>query len=520
MDHVFDLAIIGGGINGCGCAADAALRGLSVFLCEKNDLASQTSSNSSKLIHGGLRYLEYHDFSMVKKALDEQQALLQLTPHLVHPIRFVLPYNKKGRPIWLLRIGLFLYDHLSRVNQLPNSKFIRRNPSSPYFTPLVDDLNKGFYFYDCTTDDARLTIANALQASLHGATITTQTALVQAEVIDHQWKLTLQPESASPYQIRAKTIINATGPWVSSVSQLLNTPIQHTMSLVKGSHLVVDKLYEGDHAYMLQHDDKRIIFVIPYHGYSMVGTTDIDYHGTLDNISIDSNEVDYLCSLINQYFIKQTQQSNIITTWSGIRPLISENGKDPAALSRDYAYHFTNQPAPAVTLYGGKITTYRQLSQRAIDQLRPIFPDLAPSCTNITPLPGAALDTMNLTDYFSYAREKYHWVDQSLLDHYLYTYGTRTELILLACKKMTDLGIRFAPTLYQREVDYLVHEEWATSSADILCRRTKLGLSMDKASQLALTDYLILYSSKICNKPSKAANTAASRIDDRSPEKW
>ena len=320
MEHVFDVAIIGGGINGCGCAADAALRGLSVVLCEQDDLASKTSSKSTKLIHGGLRYLEHFDFALVKKALDERQKLLHLAPHLVHPLPIVIPYQKYMRPLWMLRIGLFLYDHLSLANKLPRTKLIRSRQRPNYFDPLNKDLNQGFLFYDCATDDARLTLANAMQAKEHGATILPQTKLIGANATDGQWRLTLQKKTGDLFQITAKSLINTTGPWVNTISQLLHTPLKHTLSLVKGSHLVVQKLYEGEHAYMLQHEDKRIVFAIPYHGYTMVGTTDVVFSGDIDNLQIESEEINYLCSITNQYFNKKINESDIITSWSGIRP--------------------------------------------------------------------------------------------------------------------------------------------------------------------------------------------------------
>ena len=491
MEQVFDVAIIGGGINGCGCAADAALRGLSVFLCEQDDLASKTSSKSSKLIHGGLRYLENFDFSLVKKALHERQKLLQLAPHLVHPMPFVIPYQKNMRPLWMLRAGLFLYDHLSTANKLPHSKLFHRQQQPTYFEPLEQQLTKGFLFYDCATDDARLTVANALQAKEHGATIMPHTKLVRADVKDGQWIITLQDKTAKTFQIKAKTVINTTGPWVTKVNQLLKIPLEHAISLVKGSHIVVNKLYEGEHAYMLQHSDKRIVFTIPYLGHTLVGTTDVPFLGDLNELYIEPSEIEYLFAIIKQYFNKQLHESDIITSWSGLRPLLSNSSKSPSTLSRDYSYHFSNHPAPAVTVYGGKITTYRLLAVQAVNQLRKIFPNLTNSPTNITPLPGAILGSMNFTDYQLYAHQTYTWLDTETKDRYLKTYGTRTEKILAGCTQMTDLGRCFTPTLYQIEVDYLLQEEWAMHCDDILWRRTKLGLTIKNSEKTALADYLI-----------------------------
>lgn len=509
-DKIFDLIIIGGGINGCGCAADAALRGLSVLLVEQDDLASKTSSSSSQLIHGGLRYLEYMDFSLVKKALTERQTLLKLAPHLVHPLPIVLPHVKSMRPLWMLRAGLFLYDHLSRSNKLPRSRYIRRTKTSRWFKPLKSQLNNGFLFYDAVTDDARLTIANALQAREHGAKIMTQTALIKAETRNNQWVLTLQTRSSTPFQVYAKAVINAAGPWVEPVNKLLQIPLQHAMSLVKGSHVVVHKLYDGEHAYLLQHDDHRVVFVVPYHGHTMIGTTDIQFSGKLDDLSIDAGEINYLFTLISHYFNKQLHTSDIINTWSGVRPLLSSLDKNPTALSRDYAHHFARSPAPSVTLYSGKITTYRQLATEAINQLRAVFPALSDSKTYQTPLPGAQFGTMTLDEYQRYAREKYHWLEEQTLDRYLGSYGTLTEKILSKCKQITDLGLWFTDTLYQVEIDYLLREEWASGCDDILWRRTKLGLSMDVNSQIQLANYINHNYAEVFSSSKRPSNCAAS----------
>ena len=491
MKSVFDVAIIGGGINGCGIAADAALRGLSVVLCEQDDLASKTSSNSSKLIHGGLRYLENLDFSLVKKALDERKKLLQLAPHLIHPLAFVLPYHSTMRPFWLLRAGLFLYDHLSRTNTLAHARTITRLKESIYFDPLNKPLNKGLLYYDCKSDDARLTIVNATQAALHGAMIMPHTKLLAAEVIQNQWKLTIQSKKSARTELHAKTVINAAGPWVEAVNHLFNIPLKHSMTLIKGSHLVVPQLYQGDHAYLLQHQDKRIVFAIPYYGYTMIGTTDVNFSGDPAEVHVDANEIEYLCALINLYFNQSLDKKDIISTWSGVRPLLSITGKNPSTLSRDYTYHFTNQPAPAVTIYGGKITTYRQLALEAVDTLKAIFPDLPHSITDTTPLPGAVTPTMNFTAYQAYALKQYDWLDASTRARYLNSYGTQMDRILIGCKKMADLGTCFTPTLYQVEVDYLYNHEWANDCEDILWRRTKLGLSIDAKQQQLLTNYLL-----------------------------
>ncbi len=491
MEQVYDVAIIGGGINGCGCAADAALRGLSVVLVEQDDLASKTSSKSSKLIHGGLRYLENYDFSLVKKALNERQKLFQLAPHLVHPLAFVLPHQKNMRPLWMLRLGLMLYDHLSWANALPRSTLVNCKKQPMYFSSLSKRYNKGFLFYDGTADDARLTIANAIQARDHGATIMPHTKLIDAHVTNQQWQLTLQPKIGAPIQIKAKSVINTAGPWVDTVNHILQIPSTHPITLVKGSHIIVPKLYEGEHAYMLQHEDKRIVFAIPYHGCTLIGTTDVPFVGHPDEAKIDASEINYLCNLINQYFNKQLDETHIIATWSGTRPLLSDAHKTASALSRDYAYQFLKQPAPVVTVYGGKITTYRQLAIQTVNALRGTFPHLPDSCTDSIPLPGASTKTMSFAEYQRHAHEKYTWLDEATKERYLNHYGTQTEIILAGCSDMTDLGKNFTHTLYQAEVDYLMENEWANSIEDILWRRTKLGLIINAQEKKELEDYLL-----------------------------
>ncbi|KTD63958.1 glycerol-3-phosphate dehydrogenase [Legionella spiritensis] len=490
MDMVFDIIVIGGGINGCGIAADAAMRGLSVLLIEKDDIASKTSSSSSKLIHGGLRYLEQYNFSLVKKALDERQVLLKIAPHLVYPLPFVLPYDQSMRPTWLLRTGLFLYDHLSRKNRLPKSRFIRRASHADRFSPLTRHYQKGFLFYDCATDDARLTVTNALQAKRHGATILSGTELLHGIARHNQWHITARQPDGEEKLFRSKVIINASGPWVEQVNQRLQVPSRFKISLVKGSHLVVHKLYEGNHAYLLQNQDNRIVFVIPYHGFTMIGTTDIAIDSSPDNIAISPQEIEYLLSLTNRYLNRPLKPQDIITTWSGVRPLLSSDKKTPQALSRDYTYHFIASPAPIISIYGGKITTYRQLSRETIDALAPVFPSLKPSGSHREILPGGHLGELDFKSYLSYAKEKYHWLENDVKERILHTYGTLSEQFLAKCDKTSDLGIHFGHGLYQSEVDYLINEEWAHSCDDILWRRTKLGLFFNPPETQGLSEYL------------------------------
>lgn len=490
MEQVFDVAVIGGGINGCGIAADAALRGLSVLLLEKDDLASKTSSNSSKLIHGGLRYLEHYDFALVKKALDERQILLKIAPHLVHPLPFVLPYEQTMRPAWLIRTGLFLYDYLSLKNKLPKSKFIRRSQDPSYFEPLALDYLKGFKFYDCTTDDARLTIANAIQAHEHGAKIYTHCEVLRAKAQDNQWCIEARLASGELPVFHAKAIVNATGPWVEEINQRLQIPNHYKMSLVKGSHLLVARCYEGNHAYLLQHTDNRIVFLVPYQGHTMIGTTDVVFNHSLDAIQISPEEIQYLLELANRYLKQPLKQDDILHTWSGIRPLIASDEMKPQSLSRDYAYKYSHFPAPAVSIYGGKITTYRQLSEEAVEALKPTFPSLKKSISNRMILPGGEHDHYRFKNYLEWANNNYCWLEQTTRQRLLHTYGSRTELILANCRQKSALGLHFGHGLYQAEVDYLIQKEWAMTDEDILWRRTRLGLCFSADEQQALTLYI------------------------------
>ncbi|WP_133129648.1 glycerol-3-phosphate dehydrogenase [Legionella yabuuchiae] len=491
MDKVYDVAVIGGGINGCGIAADAALRGLSVILCEADDLASKTSSSSTKLIHGGLRYLEHFDFSMVKKALQERQRLLTLAPHLVKPLELILPHRKEMRPIWMLRAGLFIYDHLSFTNKLPRAKYVKRQNNAVLFKPLRDEFNKGFTYYDCTTDDARLTITNALQARHHNATIRTRAKVVTGEIQDSIWKLTLKSSSNSITTIKAKVVVNATGPWIESMNQMLGIPILHDMSLVKGSHLLVKKLYDGDHAYFLQHSDERLIFVIPYHGLTMIGTTEVPCSDPSQCLNVTAEETTYLLDIVNQYFKTSLNNQDIVYSWCGVRPLLAASGKNPDQLSRDYTFEYATDPAPSITIYGGKITTYRQLASEVINALEPIFPNLPQTKTERTPLPGASIDNLALAEYKAKARAQYSWVSNETLERLLNTYGTLTEHILVGKHQEEDLGKQFFKTVYQAEIDYLMNYEWAKTAEDILWRRTKLGLLMDQNSQHTLSEYVL-----------------------------
>lgn len=481
MDASIDLLILGGGINGCGIAREAALRGLSVVLVDSHDIAAKTSSSSTKLIHGGLRYLEQYEFALVKKSLDERQRLLTLAPHLVRPLPFFLPCEPHMRSPWLLRAGLFIYDHLSVKNTLPRSQWLQRPNALPYFSPFKAAYQNGFLFYDASTDDARLTLANALQAKAFGARILPRTRLHTVHATPTHWQVMLQEDCGRQHAVFTKAVVNATGPWVNETNRQLGVANAHDLSFVKGSHIVVPALYPGDHACLLQPSDKRVIFVIPYHGLSLIGTTEIAVSNPLENPVISEEEIHYLLDGVNQYFKKNLQVDAIRHTWSGVRPLIADTRKASArTLSRDYALDITTHPALTLTVYGGKITTHRQLSVEALQRLSPFFPPIQPSRSTEVLL-SAAHDKNDT---------RFTWLPPDLYKRLSAQYGARLEQLLKSCTKISDLGAHFGHGLYACEVDYLVQEEWAVSSEDILWRRTKLGLWFNTEESRALDNYL------------------------------
>lgn len=491
MEKIFDLAVIGAGINGAGIAADAALRGLSVILIEKDDLASKTSSSSSKLIHGGLRYLEHYDFCLVKKALNERRKLFHLAAHLVRPLPFVIPYSQSMRPAWFLRTGLFIYDLLAFKNPLPKSQSIKRALHQDYFMPLSSAYEKGFLYYDCTADDARLTLANVSQAVSHGAVLSLHSEFMEASVEASRWKLRVKNKAQGEFYIQSKTVINVTGPWVNQINQRLGHTGDFDLALVKGSHLIVKKLYEGNHAYLLQNTDNRIVFVIPWLNHSLIGTTEVPYSGSLDAVTIDQDEIAYLLKAVNHYFAKPLGKESIISTYSGVRPLLAEGQKLPEAISRDYSYELHQSPAPYLSVYGGKITTYRQLAREAVDCLSPFFKNPGQSRTDKIPLPGSNPESGQSFQQFCLdAKTRYAWLKPAILERYLDNYGTETSILLRHCRSIADLGFCFGHDLYQREVDYLLQKEWVSELDDLLWRRTRFGLVLDQAQTEKLKDYV------------------------------
>lgn len=490
-DYV-DLLVIGGGINGAGIAADAAGRGLSVLLCEQNDLASATSSASTKLIHGGLRYLETYQFKLVRESLIEREVLLRAAPHIVTPLRFRLPHHPGLRPAWMIRAGLFLYDHLGRRVTLPGSRAIRFGNDSP----LHERLSKGFEYADCRVDDARLVILNALQARQHGAVVLPrhECVSIDANSTNRRWQVTLNDRQRDAVvQLQAGCVVNVAGPWVSDLGRRLVPAAQHpAVRLVKGSHIIVPRLHEGDEAYLLQHGDGRVVFVIPYQQqYSLIGTTEQAHHGDPATATISEEEIQYLLAIVGEYFMDVPDASQVLAHFAGVRPLLDDSaGEQTSAtrLSRDYRIELHQHPVPLVTVYGGKLTTYRRLAEAVMSTLAPVFPTLGPSWTATATLPGG--DFAALAELDRALQGEYPWLPTVQLQHWARRYGTLTRQLLAGCASPDDLGVLLGPGLYECEARYLMQHEWAASAEDILWRRTKLGLQFDAGDKERLQTWM------------------------------
>ncbi len=485
----YDLAVIGGGINGVGIAADAAGRGLKVFLCEKDDLAQHTSSASSKLIHGGLRYLEHYEFRLVREALAEREVLLAKAPHIVKPMRFVLPHRPHLRPAWMIRAGLFLYDHLGKRKRLGASRSLRFGAGYP----LKPTITRGFEYADCAVDDARLVVLNAMAAREKGAHLHTRTRCLRAERVDGLWQVELQHADGSQQTIRARALVNAAGPWVANfIKDDLKLDAPYGIRLIQGSHLIVPRLYEGEHAYILQNEDQRIVFCIPYlDRFTLIGTTDREYSGDPAKVAITDAETDYLLKVVNEHFNHQLSRADIQHTYSGVRPLCNDESDNPSAVTRDYtlALSASEGQAPLLSVFGGKLTTYRKLAESAMAELKPFFSQMRGSWTASAPLPGGEGMT-SVQALVDAVLARHGWLPVDIAKRWVLTYGSRVWRLLEGVQGPDDLGQSIGGGLFSREVDYLCAAEWAVSVDDILWRRTKLGLFTSAAEQQALADYL------------------------------
>jgi glycerol-3-phosphate dehydrogenase len=493
-----DVLVIGGGINGAGIARDAAGRGLSVVLCEKDDLAAHTSSASTKLIHGGLRYLEHHEFGLVRKALAEREVLLRAAPHLIAPLSFVMPHDAGQRPAWMIRAGLFLYDHLAKRELLPGSRVVDLR-SHEAGTPLQARFVRGFMYADGWVDDARLVVVNAVDAAARGAAVFTRTACVSAERRGNSWHAVLRSGDGKEVHVEARCLVNAGGPWVTQLlAQITRTAIReraaNALRLVKGSHIVVRKLFDHPHAYIFQHPDGRIVFAIPYQrDYTLIGTTDVEYLGDPDKVAIERDEIDYLCALCARYFRKAVTPGDVVWTYSGVRPLLEDDAGNAAAVTRDYRLAF-ERGEMLLSVFGGKLTTYRRLAEEAVDIITQALGHRMPAWTAGACLPGGDLygerpqnrSVLEFDVYMASTQQRYAWLPPALVTRYVHAYGTRLHTLLDGRKDIAGMGEEIAPGLYAAEVEYLVRYEWARCADDILWRRSKLGLHLPRETGAAL----------------------------------
>ncbi|WP_163557428.1 glycerol-3-phosphate dehydrogenase [Halomonas sp. NO4] len=479
-----DLFVIGGGINGTGIANDAAGRGLSVALCEQGDLAGATSSASSKLIHGGLRYLEHREFRLVREALHEREILLAKAPHIIWPLRFLLPHRPHLRPAWMLRAGLFLYDHLGRRQQLAASRSVRFTADQG----LAPDISRGFEYADCWVDDARLVLLNALQAHQRGAEIHVRTRCVDAREVGGHWELTLEDMATGQRVVRqARTLVNAAGPWVEQVVRdRSHRRSRYAVRMIRGSHLIVPRRNLDERAFILQNTDRRIVFVLPYEDdFSLIGTTDCRHDGDPGRVTASESEIDYLLAVVNDHFRTPLTRADVLHTFAGVRPLCDDESADPTAMTRDYTLDLDDDGVPLLSVFGGKITTYRKLAESALERLAPHLPPMSAPWTAAAPLPGGDIGTQE--GFRTALHSDYPFLSDGQVRRFARTYGSLCHHFLADAKRPDDLGEHFGAGLTRAEVDYLIDHEWARDADDILWRRTKLGLRLtpDQAERLA-----------------------------------
>jgi D-erythritol 1-phosphate dehydrogenase len=490
-DTTCDLLVVGGGINGAGIARDAVGRGLSVALIERDDLAAHTSSQSTKLIHGGLRYLEHYEFRLVGEALAEREVLLKIAPHLIEPLAFVLPHEPHLRPAWMIRAGLFLYDRLGGRTSLPRS-FAVGLAGSRWGAGLDARFARGFVYADARVDDARLVVANAQSARDAGATIRTRTALVSARRDGPLWRVEIERDGIRS-EVRARGLVNAGGPWVRDVlTRVDEREVKAQVRHVKGSHIVVPRVHDEEHAYILQNADGRIVFVIPYQQrYTLIGTTDVAVDAYAHPV-IGDDEIEYLLALVNGYLAAPVAKADIVWTYSGVRPLYDDGSSDPSAVTRDYVLELDDggKPgqAPLLSVFGGKITTYRRLAEAALAKLAPSFPTMRGDWTATRALPGG--DFADRAQLFAELCARYPHLPFTLLRALAARHGTRAFALLGDAVEPRDLGEDFGHELTAREIDWMVREEWAMGVDDVLWRRTKCGLAMDKLARETVRAYL------------------------------
>jgi glycerol-3-phosphate dehydrogenase len=496
---IHDIFVIGGGINGCGIARDAVGRGFSVMLAESNDLASGTSSGSTKLIHGGLRYLEHYEFRLVREALMEREVLWRNAPHIIWPMRFVLPFFSGGpRPAWMLRLGLFLYDHIGGRKLLPATKTLdmTRDPAGKPLKPLF---KKAFEYSDGWVNDARLVVLNARDAADRGAIIRTRTRVASARRSGDHWLITLEgTDNTATEIVKARLIVNAAGPWVDHVlSTALGQNDVHNVRLVQGSHIVVGKKFDDPRAYFFQNKDGRIIFAIPYEeDFTLIGTTDQDFLGDPHKVEISDAEIDYLCSAASEYFAKPVTRADIVWTYSAVRPLFDDGASKAQEATRDYVLKTEGAPGQPVVInaFGGKITTYRRLAESMLEKIEDVLGKRGKPWTAAAPLPGGDFPATGFDAQVASLKAGYPFLDLRITRRLTRLYGTKAKALLGLAKSVGDLGRDFGGDLYEAEVRYLVEHEWARTAEDILWRRTKRGLKFSREQAAALQAYLDRYS--------------------------
>jgi glycerol-3-phosphate dehydrogenase len=491
---IHDVFVIGGGINGCGIARDAAGRGYSVFLAEMNDLASGTSSGSTKLIHGGLRYLEHYEFRLVREALMEREVLWRAAPHIIWPMRFVLPYAKGLRPAWLIRLGLFLYDHIGGRKLLPPTRTLdmTRDPAGKPLKPLF---KKAFEYSDGWVNDARLVVLNARDAAERGATIRTRAKVVRARREKGHWTIAVENlRDKTVETVKARLIVNAAGPWVDRVlAGTIGQNDVHNVRLVQGSHIVIQKKFDDPRAYFFQNKDGRIIFAIPYEGdFTLIGTTDRDYLGNPREAKISEAEIDYLCAAASEYFAEQVERKDIVWTYSAVRPLYDDGASKAQEATRDYVLK-SDAPegqAPIVNIFGGKITTYRRLAESMLEKIEEHLGKQGKPWTAGAPLPGGDFPATGFDAEVAKLKAAYPFIELAHARRLTRLYGTRARILLGLARSQADLGRHFGADLYEAEIRYLVSQEWAVTAEDILWRRTKRGLKLTPEQINALGDYM------------------------------
>ena len=488
-ETLYDLAVIGGGINGAGIARDATLRGAKVLLLERGDLAQGTSSASTKLIHGGLRYLEHYEFGLVRESLSERETLWKIAPHIIRPMRFVLPYRKGLRPRWLLRLGLFLYDHIGGRKLLPSTKTIRF-AEHPAGAPLQSGFTTGFEYSDGWVDDARLVVLNARDAADRGATVLPRTEVTALTRDGDRWRIETPAGSFT-----AKAVVNAAGPSVLALAGRAHIASQHKLRLVRGSHIVVKRLFDHDYSYFFQLPDGRIFFAIPYErDFTLIGTTDRDHVDPAAPPKASDEEIAYLCEGANLYFQTQISPADVVWTYSGIRPLIDDGSGKPEAATRGYTFEIDTDEGgavPMLSVFGGKITTYRMLALHAVDELLPFLPAMVdPSTTAYGPLPGGEFAIDNLDGQIAGLKEDYPFLDEATADRISRAYGLDARKWLSIATSWSDLRDDFGGGLTAREVDWMMDREWAATADDVLWRRSKLGLRLNSEQRDALESYM------------------------------